>query len=252
MSETIQASLAKVMHDVREVAKNDRNTAQNFSFRGIDAVVNAVAPALRAHNVVVMPHVEEYNFNNMTTSGGKSAMHVTLKVRYRFTGQGGDFLDSVVMGEAIDYGDKAVSKAMSVAFRTVLLQALVLPTDDVDPDAQSYERTSPRQTYQATAAAPVAIANETDPWAVVEKPQADHVSNAVELIQENMGGVEQKTPPNCQCGKPMKWSDGISKKDGKTPWGKLSCGDWNKNRGAGCDEIQWFVVSKTTGQWRPQ
>lgn len=245
MSETIQASLAKVMHDVREVAKKDRNTAQNFSFRGIDAVVNAVAPALRAHNVVVMPHVEEYNFNNMTTSGGKSAMHVTLKVRYRFTGQEGDFLDSVVMGEAIDYGDKAVSKAMSVAFRTVLLQALVLPTDDVDPDAQSYERSNARQSYQATAAAPVGVANETDPWAVVEKPQAEHISTAIDEMAariERAGKPMQMLCKGCHDNKPMTWMSGISKKN--QPYGKFDC--WT------CKDIIWYVIDSKTGFWREQ
>jgi len=42
----------------------------------------------------------------------------------------------------MDSGDKATAKAMSVAFRTALLQSLSLPTDEVDPDATSYERSS--------------------------------------------------------------------------------------------------------------
>lgn len=142
---TIQAALANVMADVREVAKKDRNESQRFNFRGIDAVVNAVGPALRARNVVVMPHVEDFNYGTVTSAGGKSMGHVTVKVRYRFTGPAGDFLDCVVMGEAMDIGDKATPKAMSVAFRTALLQALALPTDDIDPDAESYERSAPAQ-----------------------------------------------------------------------------------------------------------
>lgn len=137
---TIQAALANVMADVREVAKKDRNEHHKFLFRGIDAVVNAVGPALRTHNVVVMPHVEDFNYATITSSNGKPTGHVTVKVRYRFTGPAGDFLDSVVMGESMDMGDKATPKAMSVAFRTALLQALALPTDDIDPDAESYER----------------------------------------------------------------------------------------------------------------
>jgi len=151
---TIQAALALVMADVREVAKKDRNESQRFNFRGIDAVVNAVGPALRAHNVVVMPHVEDFNYGTVTSSGGKAMGHVTIKVRYRFTGPAGDYLDSVVMGEAMDIGDKATPKAMSVAFRTALLQALALPTDDIDPDAESYERSA--------APAPVAKAALSD------------------------------------------------------------------------------------------
>jgi hypothetical protein len=48
----------------------------------------------------------------------------------------------------MDSGDKAAPKAMSVAYRIALLQALNLPTDDADPDSQSYER-SPRQQQSA-------------------------------------------------------------------------------------------------------
>ena len=50
-----------------------------------------------------------------------------------------------VAAEAWDSGDKAAPKAMSVAFRTALLQALALPTDDPDPDSQSYERDNDRK-----------------------------------------------------------------------------------------------------------
>jgi len=36
-----------------------------------------------------------------------------------------------------------VSKAHSVAYRTLLLQALCIPTDEPDPDAASHERAAP-------------------------------------------------------------------------------------------------------------
>jgi hypothetical protein len=49
MSETktlpIAQALNEVMKEVGAVAKKDRNNAQGFNFRGIDAVVNAVSPA---------------------------------------------------------------------------------------------------------------------------------------------------------------------------------------------------------------
>jgi len=137
---TIQQALANVMADVREVRKTERNTGQNFNFRGIDAVLNAVGPALRTHNVVVLPNVIKYTATPTTTSNGKSVMHVIVTVEYLFVGPDGDSLPAVVLGESMDYGDKAVPKAMSVAFRTALLQALALPTDDPDPDAATFER----------------------------------------------------------------------------------------------------------------
>ena len=51
-------------------------------------------------------------------------------------------VEVVQLVEVVDSGDKATAKAMSVAFRTALLQALCLPTDEPDPDASSYERSS--------------------------------------------------------------------------------------------------------------
>lgn len=137
----VQEALAHVMEDVRAVAKKDKNAAQGFNFRGIDAVVNAVGPALRKHNVVVVPIVEDYDYSTVEVGQRRTPMaHVVVRVRYRFVGEEGDTLDAVVIGEAMDSGDKAVPKAMSVAFRTALLQSLALPTDEQDPDANSYER----------------------------------------------------------------------------------------------------------------
>lgn len=141
---TVVQALAAVMEDVREVRKDDRNQQQGYAFRGIDAVVNACGPALRRHGVVVVPLLEEVNYRDVQTSTGKPSRECTVKVRYRFYGpsSSGDFIDCVTPGESMDFGDKGAPKAMSVAFRIALLQALCLPTDDPDPDAQSYERSA--------------------------------------------------------------------------------------------------------------
>lgn len=61
----------------------------------------------------------------------------------------------------MDSGDKATAKAMSVAFRTALLQALCLPTDEIDPDAESYERSSAEDVL-APAAVLMKIQQATD------------------------------------------------------------------------------------------
>lgn len=140
---SIVQALAGVADSVREVRKSGHNASQNFNFRGIDAVVNAVGPAFRAHGVVCLPQVEEVDVQPMPLSGGKQATRVVVKVRYRFHGPAGDHLDAVSVGEAFDMGDKATAKAMSVAYRTCLLQALTIPTDDPDPDEHVYEQAAP-------------------------------------------------------------------------------------------------------------
>ena len=59
----IHEALANVMADVQSVSKSERNTHQNFSFRGIDAVLNAVGPAFRKHGVIVLPEVTDYTYS---------------------------------------------------------------------------------------------------------------------------------------------------------------------------------------------
>ncbi len=138
---TIQAALAAVMADVTHVGKEGKNSAQGYSFRGIDGVLNAVGPALRRRGVVVMPHLEAVEHLVVEVGKNRTAMRqATVTVRYVFHGPAGDSLDCVVAGEAMDSGDKATSKAMSVALRTALIQALALPTHEPDPDEKSYER----------------------------------------------------------------------------------------------------------------
>lgn len=139
---TVFEAIANVMADVRAVGKADFNDEGRFRFRGIDAIVNAVGPALRVHGVVVVPKVKDVTYRTVELGEHRhKAPHVSVLVRYRWFGPDGDHVDCTVAGEAFDSGDKAVAKAMSVAWRIALLQTLTLPTDDPDPDAALYVRT---------------------------------------------------------------------------------------------------------------
>lgn len=136
----IYAELAGVMADLRAVGKGDFNQHQGFKFRGIDAVVNAVGPVLRDHRVIVFPILREREYVVLpAANSGKSMIVCRLVVTYRFATVDGSSIDTTVAAEAFDYGDKATPKAMSVAFRIALLQALALPTDEPDPDSNTYE-----------------------------------------------------------------------------------------------------------------
>jgi hypothetical protein len=137
----IHERLLAVMNDVQAVGKNDRNAQQGFNFRGIDAVINAVGPAFRKHGVLVVPAVQAVEHSQVEVGKNRTPMgHVRLEVAFEFLASDGSRVEAVVPAEAMDSGDKATAKAMSVALRTALLQVLALPTDEPDPDASSYER----------------------------------------------------------------------------------------------------------------
>ena len=148
----IAQAMSAIMKEVGAIAKKDKNTSQGFNFRGIDSVVNAVSPALQKYGVIVVPSVEDYEYATVEIGRNRTAMgHVKVKVTYTFIGANGDSIKATVVGEAMDAGDKATAKAMSVAFRTALLQALSLPTDEPDPDSSSYERSSAKDVLAPNA-----------------------------------------------------------------------------------------------------
>lgn len=143
MTETapsVQQAWAAVMAEVRALGKDQVNTHQRFNFRGVDDVMNAVGPALRKHGVAVVPTQVDLRTRDAQTSNGKPAHESMVVVSYTIYGPAGDSMPGAAAGESLDSGDKATPKAMSVAFRTFLLQALCLPTNDTDPDAETYTR----------------------------------------------------------------------------------------------------------------
>ena len=163
--------MVEVMKSVGAVRKGERNNFHNFQFRGIDAVVNAVSPALQKAGVIVTPKLESLDRRTLQTGQGKGMNGVDVIVTYTFTGPAGDTISATVAGEAFDSGDKAVPKAMSVAFRIALLQALALPTDEPDPDSESYE------------AAPVQNAPQ-------QAPAAQQVPTPEQALQQNWNSLD--------------------------------------------------------------
>lgn len=143
---SVYEAWAAVMADVQSIEKGEFNKEQGFKFRGIDAVMDVVGPALRRHGVIVVPTATDLHSETYATSKGTQMRNVTATMCYRVYGPGGDYFEGTSYGEAADAGDKAVTKAQSVALRTFLLQALMVPTGDVDPDSASHERaTAPRR-----------------------------------------------------------------------------------------------------------
>lgn len=139
----IHAKLIDLMGTVGAIGKEDTNTFHNYKFRGIDAVMKEVHAAQLKHGVTILPTV----LSREVSTAGKMTV-VALEVRYRFTAfEDGSYVDIVVWGEAADAQDKATSKAMSMALKYGLIQALMIPTEDIDDgdrESPEVDRSQPR------------------------------------------------------------------------------------------------------------
>lgn len=137
---TVHDTIIDVRRDIGVIGKAERNTQQNFMFRGVDTILNKVGPAMEAHGLNCYPVLKSLESRDITSSKGTRMREVTVVVAYHYRGPEGDELVAEVPGESADAGDKAVSKAMSVALRTSHIQTFQIPTGHADPDSQSITR----------------------------------------------------------------------------------------------------------------
>lgn len=140
----IYAQMAAVMADIAPVAKAQRNTQQQYSFRGIDDIYQAVQQVMAKHGVFSLPTVLEDRTEERTTKSGAQMIYRVLKIKYTFYAADGSSVETVVIGEGMDSGDKASNKAMSVAEKYALIQAFKIPTaEPKDPEHDSHEPSLP-------------------------------------------------------------------------------------------------------------
>lgn len=158
MEAKIFKAIADTMKDVGAVGKDSTNTTQGFKYRGIDAVMNALNPAMAKHGIFVAPEILEQTREERTNSRGTTLIYSICKIKYTFYADDGSSVSATVIGEGMDSGDKATNKAMSIAFKYACFQVFCIPTEEMsDPDAESHEvkpKAQPKAQQQAEPQAP--------------------------------------------------------------------------------------------------
>lgn len=132
----VQSDLAKI-----GISKDSTNAQQNYKFRGIDAVYNALSPLLAKHGLCILPRVVSRECIERISGQQKALFYVTVGVEFDFVASSDGSKHTVVTyGEAMDSGDKATNKAMSAAYKYACMQAFSIPTEgDNDADSTTHE-----------------------------------------------------------------------------------------------------------------
>lgn len=150
MANNIYKAINEVMKEIGAVGKNQKNSQQGFMYRGIDAVMNAINPALTNHGVFVVPEVLEQTREERTTSKGNLLIYSICKIKFSFFAEDGSHIEAITIGEGMDSGDKATNKAMSIAFKYACFQVFCIPTEEmVDPDAECHEVKPKKETQKS-------------------------------------------------------------------------------------------------------
>lgn len=133
---SVQADLASI-----GITKFRENSQQNYMFRGIDDIYNAVSGILAKNKLCIIPRVVSRVSEARQSRSGGTLFYVTVEVHYDFvSASDGSSCTAVFYGEAMDSADKATNKAMSAAYKYMMIQTFCIPTEgDNDADARTHE-----------------------------------------------------------------------------------------------------------------
>jgi len=191
----IYEAILGVMSGIGAIGKNNQNTHQNYNFRGIDDVYNALQPALIANRIFLTPYIVNVDHEIIDTGAGKRAYHTMLTVRFRFYAEDGSYVDCETVGEALDTSDKATNKAMSNAFKYAMFQVFCIPTTDFfqnieDNDIQIAQDHRPPYNAPPASRPSNPPANQPPP---PPAPNPNEAANVLELITSKQLGFIRYT-----------------------------------------------------------
>ncbi len=148
--------IPKIMAEIEFIAKDRKNAAQGWTFRGIDDVYNTLHPIMAKHGVFSSSRVVESKREPRPTRNDGVMTYTIARFVFTFFADDGSSFETEVLGEASDTGDKSSNKAMAVAHKYALLQVFLIPTEgDNDPDFKAHEVVP-----QASKAAPAPVTHK--------------------------------------------------------------------------------------------
>lgn len=203
----VYAAINAVQTDLNKegITKNRKNTQQNYNFRGIDDVYNALSPLLAKHGLCILPRILTRNCEERQTKSGGSMSYVTVEAEFDFVcAKDGSRHVVRTFGEAMDSADKATNKAMSAAYKYAAFQAFAIPTEgDNDADAHTpqpaprqQQRPTPAQPAKAAPAQPVKHVPATK--ATLDALASYYANDPAEVMLDDINEMIVKAKPGAQ------------------------------------------------------
>lgn len=149
----LNTRLALAAKEIGPIAKDEQNREQRFNFRSIETITGRVRAVFAKYGINVRPyrveHVESEEVQSAKGSRGfRTLVHMTYMVGCDVLTDNGWLSVNeqlACVGEAIDYGDKSTSKAVQMAYKYALTEALSIGDSDADADSESHELAAPEQ-----------------------------------------------------------------------------------------------------------
>ncbi len=211
--------LCEVIAELGPMQPEGFNSFHKYKYFSDEQLSSAFRDKLAKRNILLVPEVRSYDIRDFETEKGKHSFLTTMMVRWTLhDGDSEDFIEATTVGQGDDPGDKGANKAMTGAFKYLLIKmALIGGEGDAEADEATDKRHAAPQKAAAARveapAAPVTGVQKGGRQQGANEPQVDTVSRlAAELgigfdgllnVIKNVLGVEVEMPPDPEDKKKM-------------------------------------------------
>ncbi len=152
----LNTRVALAAAEIGPITKDERNKEQAFNFRSIETITGRVRQVFAKYGISVRPTgVLSIESEPVESKRGAKGYRTVVVMSYSVgcdvwnatTGTWIKDTDTMACpGEAVDYGDKSTSKAVQMAYKYALTEALTIGDKDADADSEGHElATEPEQ-----------------------------------------------------------------------------------------------------------
>lgn len=141
----IYKKIITILNEVEFIGKDRKNVQQGYNFRGIDDMYNALHLTFAKNGVFITSEVSNTKREERPSKSGGLLIWTIVDVKFTFYTEDGSSVQSTMIGEAMDNGDKGCNKAMSAALKYALMQMFLIPTQELkDPENDTPELKDPK------------------------------------------------------------------------------------------------------------
>lgn len=136
MENLIYKKIPVIMWKIGVIGKDRTNKIQNYQFRWIDDMYNALNQHLTDEKVFFTSEILSTEREERESKNGGTLIYSVITMKFTAYAEDWSNVSSTTVGEAMDSGDKSMNKAMSTAYKYALMQIFCIPTED-DKDTEN-------------------------------------------------------------------------------------------------------------------
>lgn len=120
----LAAKIAKISAELKAMKKGGHNSQQHYNFIEYAAVAAEIRKKQFEVGIAIVPRIEGYSCDQVATSKGGSGFHYVLDMLFEVinTDNPEDRFQVKWLGEATDYGDKGINKAITSAVKYFIMR----------------------------------------------------------------------------------------------------------------------------------